>query len=107
MRFTKGEQLKNQNSRKTGYYWIVWAMEPDGVTEYKRIGYYNSNLGQWYMPGDNRAYLDTDLLGVYEIPVDDLPGIKFWTRVIGWAAAVIVIWFGTGLVKFLIDYLLK
>lgn len=82
-------------------------MEPDGVTEYKRIGYYNDKLGQWYMPGDNRAYLDADLLGVYEIPVDDLPGVKLWQRVLGWVSIAIVTWYCSGYVKLLIDYLFK
>jgi hypothetical protein len=98
---------KKNYQRKTGYYWVVWSMEPDGVTEYKRIGYYNERFGQWFFAGDTRAYLDADLLGIHELPVADLPGVRWWHRVIFFTALVLVICYGLYLLKLLITHLFK
>lgn len=93
--------------RKTGYYWVIWNLELDGESHYNRIGWYNAPSQQWYFPGDTRAYHDADLLGIYEIRVENLPGISWWSRILVWAAAIIVTWYAAYAVKLLIDYITK
>lgn len=107
MRLTKAQHLKNSLSRKTGYYWVGWHLEPDGTTEYKRIGYFDSRLGHWFFPGDNRRYLDEDLLSIYEMPVAKIPYVSRWAKFINWVATIIVLWWLSNVVKFLIDYITK
>ncbi len=105
MRFTNRTKIKGKRER--GYYWIVWSMETKTEPEIRKVGFYNDRLEQWYLPGDQRAYVDSDFVGIYDHPVDEIPGIRFTLRLIVGIAFFIILWHLTGYVKFLIDHIFK
>lgn len=105
MNFTNLTKINGGKPRKTGYYWVVWHMEPNGVDEYKRVGFYSDKFCQWSFPGDARWYHDSDLLDVYEIPVDHIPQLKRSMRLIVISAVIVLLIYAVYIVKFLITFI--
>lgn len=105
MRFTNRTKIKGKRER--GYYWIIWSMETSTEPEIRKVGFYNDQLGQWYLPGDQRAYVDSDFVGIYDYPVDAIPVVRFTMRTIVFISFIIVLFKLVDGVKFLIDHIFK